>query len=203
MKSVQRTGRQRIKKPSAPANSTPQPSLPLLMEGKADDSSKMIVVGRIGRPHGVIGWLKLNSFTDPPENIFAYPDWFIEKNGHWSPIEPLDHEIRINIFLIKLPDCNTPEQASLYTNINIAVSREQLALLPPDEHYWTDLEGLTVINCQGVELGKVDHLLSTGANDVLVVKGQTETLIPYIKSAVLSVDLEQQKIMVDWEEDTP
>lgn len=162
--------------------------------------SKIIIVGKIGRPHGVHGWLKLNSYTDIPEDIFNYPDWLIEQNGSWVPIKLAEYEIQLNKFLIKLPNCNSPEEASRYTNLHIAVAREALPSLPEDEYYWTDLEGLTVIDHQGVELGKVEHLLSTGANDILVVKGEKEILIPYIKDVVLAVDLKEQTIKVNWEE---
>jgi 16S rRNA processing protein RimM len=73
---------------------------------------------------------------------------------------------------------------------------------PEGEYYWTDLIGLTVINREGVTLGQVDHLLETGANDVLVVKGERERLIPFLlELVVLEVDLAQRMLRVDWEED--
>ncbi len=159
----------------------------------------MIVIGKLGRPHGILGWLKLISFTDPMENIFQYGDWCIERQGQWQPIAYEDYEIRSKLLLIKFADCNNPEQASRYTNAPLAITREQLPTLAKDEYYWTDLEGLTVINTEGTILGKIDHLLATGANDVMVVIGEKEILIPYISSVVSSVDLQQGQIIVAWD----
>jgi len=80
------------------------------------------------------------------------------------------------------------------------VPRSELPDPGPDSFYWTDLEGLTVRTVAGVELGVVDHLLETGANDVLVLKGERERLIPYVRGAVVTdVDLEQGVITVDWD----
>ena len=77
--------------------------------------------------------------------------------------------------------------------------------IPPpagdDEFYWTDLEGLRVRNRQGVELGKVDRLFGTGSNDVMVVSGDRQRLIPFTADAVTSVDLETRVITVDWDPD--
>jgi 16S rRNA processing protein RimM len=82
----------------------------------------------------------------------------------------------------------------------IAVEREQLPETGPEEYYWTDLEGLSVVCQDGTELGRIDHLMETGANDVLVVIGERERLIPYIPGQVIkSVDLENGRMVVDWD----
>ena len=82
----------------------------------------------------------------------------------------------------------------------IAVERDQLPETAPDEYYWTDLEGLSVVCQDGTELGRIDHLLETGANDVLVVQGERERLIPYIPGQVIrQVDLENGRMVVDWD----
>ncbi|MCW8924108.1 MAG: ribosome maturation factor RimM, partial [Gammaproteobacteria bacterium] len=80
---------------------------------------------------------------------------------------------------------------------------EQLKNLSGDEYYWRELIGLRVVNQQGVELGVVESLFETGANDVLVVKdGTQERLVPWtLGHAVLEVDMEQGVILVDWDED--
>ena len=161
----------------------------------------MITIGKFGRPHGIVGWLRLISFTDPRENIFHYPQWFIETEQQWQPLPYQDYEIQPQQFLVKLADCHTPEQAARYTNKSIAIPREELPALSEDEYYWSDLEGLTVINTQGITLGKIDHLLATGANDVMVVKGEKEILIPYINSVLRKIDLKQGRILVDWDLD--
>ena len=84
----------------------------------------------------------------------------------------------------------------------IAVERDQLPELANDEYYWTDLEGLQVRTCAGVTLGRVDHLLATGANDVLVVQGEREHLIPFVLGSVVkAVHLSDGWMEVDWDPD--
>jgi 16S rRNA processing protein RimM len=71
-----------------------------------------------------------------------------------------------------------------------------------DQYYWSDLEGLRVLHRDGTELGTVEYLLETGANDVMVVKGELERLIPFVMGkVVLGVDLDRGEIEVDWEWD--
>ena len=82
----------------------------------------------------------------------------------------------------------------------IAITRAQLPALPKNEYYWSDLEGLTVINQAGVVLGKVIYLIATGSNDVLVIKGDKELAIPYLQDEVITqVDLENGVIHVNWD----
>ncbi len=101
---------------------------------------------------------------------------------------------------VKIAGCDDRNQAGLYTNAEIGVYREQLPQLGGDEYYWSDLENLTVINQQGIILGQVSHLVETGANDVIVVKGEKEHLIPYILDQfILNIDLKNGRIEVDWD----
>lgn len=87
-------------------------------------------------------------------------------------------------------------------NTEIGVRRDQLPATAPDEYYWNDLLGLKVVNLQDEPLGQVDHLIETGANDVLVVKGERERLIPFVlHRVVIRVDLEVGVIQVDWDKD--
>ncbi len=167
--------------------------------------SNIIIVGRLASPHGIHGWLKLLSYTQPVTNILNYPHWFIQKTqDHWEPIDmaalqtTTDNNSHIRI---KFAHCDSPEVARAYTNLLIGVTRDQLPPLSVDDYYWSDLEGLSVINHEGVLLGQVSHLFSTGANDILVVKGDRERLLPYIKDVILEVDLKNRRITVNWDAD--
>lgn len=86
---------------------------------------------------------------------------------------------------------------------DIAVKRSQLSgSMESGEYYWTDLKGLTVINREGVSLGQVDYLFETGSNDVMVLKGERERLVPYIwQQVVLDVDFLKGQMIVDWDMD--
>lgn len=166
------------------------------------DSSTIVIIGSIGAPHGIKGWLRVNSYTRPKENIFEYEPWLLQFKNQWRELQFTAYECSHNRLLVKLADCDDRNQASLYTNANIGVFRSQLPALSNDEYYWSDLENLTVINQQGVILGQVSHLFETGSNDVLVVKGEKEYLIPYIfDQYILHIDLENGRIEVDWDPD--
>jgi 16S rRNA processing protein RimM len=83
----------------------------------------------------------------------------------------------------------------------VAVPKATLPELEDNEYYWSDLIGLEVKNQQGVGFGKVADVFETGANDVVVVKGKIERLIPFIAQTILEVSLDNQTMLVDWDED--
>lgn len=160
-----------------------------------------IIIGKIGAPYGVKGWVKIQSFTDPLENILHYQTWFLaDKEQLWKEVATDSREVHGQSLMAKFSGINSPEEARLLTGKLIAISREQLLPLKKDEYYWSDLQGLAVINKEGAKLGVVTSLMETGANDVLIVKGEKEFAVPYITGKyILSVNLERREITVDWE----
>ena len=161
-----------------------------------------IIMGRFASTHGVHGWIKVVSFTDPTENLLAYPHWEIQHHGEWQTMTVTAGKVHGKFLIVKLEGLEDPETAQRYTNDKIAIQRTALAPLSNGEYYWADLIGLQVINLAGVKLGSIDSLIETGANDVLVVKeNQREILIPYTSTVIKSVDLKEKKIIVDWEAD--
>lgn len=165
-------------------------------------SKEVVVVGSIGAPYGVKGWLKINSYTQPKKNIFSYKHWLLQFSQRWQAIEVHDHFIRQNMLAIKIEACSTREQAKNYTHAKIGVYRAYFPKLEENEYYWSDLEGLTVVNQQGIILGNVKYLFETGSNDVMVVQGNKEYFIPYIPGTyVLAVKLSKNQIEVNWDPD--
>lgn len=164
--------------------------------------SKRVIVAKIGAPHGVHGDLKLHAFTEDPESILSFKSLLLEqKRNAFSPLENAKIYYKGSHLLIRFDDCQDRDLAKRYTNKHLAVTRADLPEPEEDEIYWSDLEGLTVINADGVELGRIDHLFDTGSNDVMVVKGKKSHLIPYIDQTVLKVDLDAKQIRVEWDED--
>lgn len=165
-------------------------------------STDKIIVGRVSGAHGILGWVKVQSFTEPLEQLFDYPYLQIEYQGQWRAIEIEDIKPLNTGFLVKFNDCGDRTTAEQLRGALLAVSRADLPVLSNDEYYWVDLEGLTVMNQQQIVLGKVVSLLETGANDVLVVQDASrQRLIPYVKGhTVQQVDLEKKMIIVDWDE---
>lgn len=161
---------------------------------------KHIIVGKIGSTYGVKGWVKVISFTEIALDILNFSPWYLESPTGWEKIKVEDGRPHGKAIVVKLPGYNAPEQARLLTGKKIAVTQSQLPALEKGEYYWSDLEGLSVINQHNEVLGKVIYLINTGANDVLVVKGDKEHAIPYLPGTViLKIDLEKKEIHVDWE----
>jgi 16S rRNA processing protein RimM len=162
----------------------------------------MIILGRVSGLFGVRGWVKIYSHTSPREGILQYKTWYLNRNGGWQEHELAAGHAQGKGVVAKLAGFEDRDQAAELISVDIGVKREQLPKLKPGEYYWSDLEGLRVENLDGVDLGVVSHLFETGANDVLVVKGERERLIPYIPGmAVKAVDLQLGRILVDWDPD--
>jgi 16S rRNA processing protein RimM len=167
-----------------------------------------VSIGRVVAVYGLKGWVKIFSFTEPKEQIFNYQPWLIKKIDSRDPLQPFEVQtVKVHgKGLIALPkNCQDRNQAQGYVGYEIWTDRKQLPILDDGEYYWRELEGLQVINEAGEYLGKVDHLLETGAN-VLVVKADKDSiddrdrLIPYVESHYIrEVDLQQGKLFVNWD----
>jgi 16S rRNA processing protein RimM len=161
--------------------------------------NEYIVVGKIGAPYGIKGWVKITSFTESPSDILNYDPWYLDEKKAWKVIDIDNGRQHGKGVVVKIAGFENPEQARLLTGRTIAIKRTQLPKLKNQEYYWSDLEGLTVIDQNDVVLGKVIYLMETGSNDVLVVKGEREFAIPYRHDVVLSIDLETKVIRVNWD----
>jgi 16S rRNA processing protein RimM len=161
-----------------------------------------ITVGRVGGAHGVKGWIKIMSYTRPKENIFTYSPWLIHVKDAWQEIEIEESQQRGDRLLVKMSGIENPEEARAYMNCDIAITREQLAVLAEGEYYWRDLIGLDVLNQDEINLGKISKITETGANDVLVITDESKNsiLIPLVMDVyVKQVDMVAKIMIVDWQ----
>lgn len=167
----------------------------------ADEEDKhYIVVGRIAGLYGVRGWVKVYSHTQPRENILNYSPWYLHLDGGWKALKLLDGKPHGKGIVARLEGYEDRDRAATLVQQDVAIQAEQLPEAGEGEYYWSELIGLRVETLEGVELGRVDHLLETGSNDVLVVRGERERLIPYVPEQVVrEVDLAAQRIRVDWD----
>jgi 16S rRNA processing protein RimM len=166
----------------------------------SERASRLVIIGRVAGVYGVRGWIKVLSAMEPPEAILEYSSWQVHSGSEWRPMMLIEGRRHGKGILAHLASCDDCDVARALVGAEIAVTRNELPELGPNQFYWADLEGLTVRTIAGVELGIVDHLLETGANDVLVVKGERERLIPYVRDSVVKeVDLDQGVILVDWD----
>ncbi|WP_194755370.1 ribosome maturation factor RimM [Aliidiomarina indica] len=168
-----------------------------------------VVLGTIGAVYGIKGWLRINAYTENQEGIFDYTPWLIGHNGDWHKIEVSQWRWHNNGLVAKFAEIDDREAAQQFTGKEIAVVASELPELTDDEFYWRDLIGLRVVNTENYDMGTVNHLLPTVANDVLVVNanrndafGKRERLIPFIQSQyIVKVDQEAGVITVDWPAD--
>ena len=163
--------------------------------------TQRVTLGRIVGLFGVKGWVKIYSATRPIEDILNYSEWLVGGEGAERRVRLLDGRLQGPGLVALLEGCADRDQARALVGATIAVERAQLPALAEGEYYWCDLEGLRVLTLEGQVLGNVDHLIETGANDVLVVHGERERLLPYTGEVVRRIDLEAGLIEVDWDAD--
>ena len=158
-----------------------------------------ISIGRIGKSYGVHGWVHVHSSCDPADNILLYTQWMVKKKSEWVSLNVTDCKRHHTGFIAKLEAIHSPEQAKSWANKEIAIEAKQLPTLDQGEFYRHDLIGLQVTTTEDDVLGTVVEIIETGANDVFVIEGQSRHLIPYIDSAVIQIDPDNQSIIVDWD----
>jgi 16S rRNA processing protein RimM len=164
-------------------------------------------MGRVGAPWGVKGWVKVHSFTEPPENLLDYLEYEIGTPEGLQKLAFDELKPHGQGFVGHIKGCEVREQTGAYTGCELLIAKAELPELD-EGFYWHELEGLRVVTLSGEVLGTVHHLMETGANDVLVVRGdegsvdREERLLPWVLGQVVTdVDLDAGVITVDWQVD--
>ena len=162
-------------------------------------------MGRVTVPYGVRGWIKVHTLTDDPESLSDYPVWRLGRNGNWREVRVVASRMQGNVLVAQFEGVDDRDAAAALRGSDVAVLRAELPAADEGEFYWADLIGLSVVNIEQHDFGKVSRIMQTGANDVLVVEaaeaGSAETLIPFIADVIKQVDLKSGRIVVDWGED--
>ncbi len=141
------------------------------------------------------------SDTDPRENIVNYSPWMLKADGSVQTLE-VEGRLHGRLVLAKLAGIESREAAAELIGNKIYIRPEQLPELAKGEYYWSDLIGMQVESVQAEMLGQVEDMMETGANDVMVVKGDRQRLIPFvIDDIVREVDMAGRRIIVDWQAD--
>jgi len=162
--------------------------------------SQQVVVGRISGLYGVRGWVKIFSFTEPRENILNYSPWQLSHGDEQIECAVAEGRVHGKGLIAKIDGVDDRDAAVRYVGAEIRVDRDRFGRESKDEFYWVDLEGMRVETEDGQSLGEVAYLFATGANDVMVVKGQRRRLIPFVLDEVVKgVDRESRTIVVDWD----
>ena len=166
-----------------------------------DPGDSPVIMGRISGAYGVKGWVRVFDHSRERGGILDYRHWLIRSDAGWEQRQLAEGRCHGNGVVARLEDCEDRNQAVALMGRDIAIRRDQLEELAKGEYYWHQLKGLEVVNTRGESLGRVRRLLETGANDVLVLEGEQERLIPYVPDTIKQVDLTKGLIEVAWDRD--
>ena len=167
-----------------------------------------LVVGRITAVFGVRGWVKVHAFTEQIETLCSYQPWLIDTASGVKPIRIDEWRRHGESLVAHIVGIDDRDIAQTWCGNDILVEKSKLPDLKSDDFYWYQLEGLSVVSHfegEQIRLGTVKSLLETGANDVLVIKGDGESidreerLIPYVDQFVTSISVADRRIDVIWD----
>jgi 16S rRNA processing protein RimM len=165
---------------------------------------RIVILGRIGGAFGVAGWVKIQSYTDPPGNLLKYPLWLVRgaARSEWKAIRRLQGREVLQGIQAQLEGVGSREEAAELRGADIGVRRSELPALPPGEFYWDDLIGLDAQSVEGERLGKIVEILDTPAHPLLRIAGASkaeECLVPLVPERIKAVDIGAGCATVDWQ----
>jgi 16S rRNA processing protein RimM len=172
-----------------------------------------VEVGRIMDAWGIKGWFKVLPYSADPKALFSSKHWYLlpPEKGAKAFLGPVLLPVReakehSDAVVASSPDVPDRNAAEALRGARIFIGRSSFPAPQQDEHYWVDLIGLAVVNREGVQLGEVQELLSTGPQTVLVVGYEldgkpAERMIPFVSAYVDEVDQAARCIRVDWQPD--
>jgi 16S rRNA processing protein RimM len=176
-----------------------------------EDPGRIVVMGEVAGTYGVRGWLKVRSFSESPETLLDFAEWWVrpKRGSEWKRFPRVDGRMHSGSLIVALAGVESRESALALKGFEVGVPRTALPAVH-GEIYWEDLKGLAVVNRAGVTLGEVRGVVAHGAHPLLRVgapgdgptaSGKDERLIPYVPAIVDGVDIEARRIDVDWEAD--
>lgn len=162
------------------------------MTDAGKDAGEFILIGKIAKPHGVRGEIKVYPYSGQPENFSDYRSiWLAGDDGTRDllPVAIEKRRVQGKFALLKLAGCSTREDAENLTGKEVWLARTELPELGNSEYYWLELVGKKVATEDGLELGKVTAVFETGAHDILHVDSKNgEYLIPFHEDFIVSLD---------------
>ena len=163
-------------------------------------ADELISVGKVSGIFGVRGWIKVYSYTEIRENILTYSPWTLRKGKESKEVKVVDGRRHGKTIVAHLQGLDNRDDAADLNGWEILIHSEQLPKARKGEYYWSDLVGLHVKNLEGIDFGIIKQMLETGANDVVVVTGDRERLVPFLQEqTIIDIDLSAGEMLVDWD----
>lgn len=170
--------------------------MPPAASGPEGSEGERVELGRVTGAFGIKGWIRLHSHTAPPEGILRYRRWLVD-GREWKVLDGHAQGSSVAASLEGLEDRNAAEAMR---GAVIEVPRAALPKPKPGEFYWSDVLGSEVVSTTGAKLGTLESVAHNGAQDVMVVRGERERLIPAVPGPIVkTVDPKAKRIVVEWE----
>ena len=164
------------------------------------ETSALIELGVVGAPFGVRGWVKLRSFTDPPDRLLQHRSVQLGVAGEWVAYKIEASGRSAGQLTAKLSGVNDRDQAQALRGAQVCVPRSELPQRDDKDFYRADLIGCEVVNLAGARLGSVQHFIETPAQILMVVRGAREYWVPAVPKHLRRVDLQARRVVVDWDD---
>ena len=176
------------------------------MNKLTEQNAEEILIGKVGRPYGIKGWIKIISYTNDIEDIFKYSPWLVRQSNHTVEYSVQEWKKHNKGLVCRLKDVTEREIAEKLTNSKIFIKALQLDDLQDNEYYWRDLIGCQVFNLDNYNMGTVTSLIETGSSDVLEIQANandafqiSQRLIPMVmETFIIKIDKQEKTIIVDW-----
>lgn len=156
----------------------------------------LFTIGVITGPHGRFGKLKVHPMTDYPHRFLELKEVYLELNKRRALFAVVEASLHKSYVLIELKGIHNRDKAKEFKNFYLKIPEEDLVPLPEGHYFFHEILGLSVLTLSGEKLGVIKDIIKTGSNDVYVVEGEREILIPAIKKVVKEIDLEKGIIRV-------
>jgi 16S rRNA processing protein RimM len=166
------------------------------------ESSALIELGVVGAPFGVRGWVKLRSFTDPPDRLLQHRSLQLGTGDSWATYKIEASGRSGGQLTAKLSGVNDRDQARALRGAQVCVPRSELPQRNDKDFYRADLIGCEVVNLEGRHLGSVKHFVETPTQVLMVVRGEEEYWVPAVPQHLRRVDLQARRVVVDWDDAT-
>ncbi len=157
----------------------------------------LLEIGKIVRPHGLKGAVKVSSYLESNEIVGRLEEVFIKTQQGLEAFRLKKAKLTNKGFLLELVGVEDATAAEQIIGCEILMRAEDLDVLPEGEYYWKDLIGLAVEDASGKPLGVIESIFPTGSNDVLVCRGDREILLPAIAEVVREIDIEKGRMIVN------
>ena len=168
------------------------------------DAPNIQIVGKIKGPHGLKGFVKVSSYTDPPVNLKSFSAVYLSKDEglNWGNLLEFDLRPNNRDFLGVIEGVTNRDKALSLSGALVGVDRNKFEALEEGEFYWSDLLGSSVENQEGFRFGIVKGFIETGSSDVMEIERQgANLLIPFSSKYLSSIAPEKRLIIVDWEKE--